>query len=127
MDPSQLGVVFEHLGCNPAGHLVLGLLGSELSSHRATVPLRFELGLLLCLCDSFDETLLRHSRLPSFVTDMTLLVLLLISLVPLVSHLLLPVWLLLDFIDSVLDHGKRLPHFEILHVLFIIKFVSKLE
>lgn len=127
MDPSQLGIVFEHLGCNPASHLVLSLLVSQLGSHRAAVPLWFDLGLLLGLSDAFDETLLGHSGLPSFITDMTLLVLLLISLVPLISHFLLPIWLLLNFIDSVLNHRKRLPHLKILHVLFIIKFVSKLE
>ena len=53
--------------------------------------------------------------------------LLLVGLVPLLGHLLLPVRLLSELIDTVLDDGECLAHLVILHVLLIVKLVSKLK
>jgi len=49
-----------------------------------------------------------------------------IHLVPLISHLLLPIRFLLNLVDSVLDDCECLSDFEVLHVLLIVQFVGKL-
>lgn len=55
------------------------------------------------------------------------LVLLGLSLVPLVSHLLLPVWLLLDVVDPVLNDSECLSDLEVLHILLIVQLIGKLK
>ena len=49
----------------------------------------------------------------------------LVGLVPLISHLLLPIRFLLNFVDTVFDHGESLSDFEVFHVLLVIEFISK--
>jgi hypothetical protein len=51
----------------------------------------------------------------------------LISLVPLISHLFLPVGLLLDLGHTLFDQSQRLSHFEVLHVLLVVQLVGKLQ
>lgn len=50
-----------------------------------------------------------------------------IGLVPLLGDLFLPIWLLSNFCDAVLDDGKSLSDFIVLHVLLVVKFVCELK
>jgi hypothetical protein len=49
----------------------------------------------------------------------------LIGLVPLISHLLLPIRFLLNFVDTVFDHGEGLSDFEVFHILLVVQFIGK--
>lgn len=51
----------------------------------------------------------------------------LVLLVPLLRHLLLPVVVLLDLIDSILDDGQSLSDLIVLHVLFVVQVVCELN
>lgn len=53
--------------------------------------------------------------------------LLLVCLIPFIRKFLLPIWLLLDLVNSVFYDSKSLSYFEIFHILFIIQFVCKLK
>ena len=48
-------------------------------------------------------------------------------LVPLISDILFPVLILFDLVDSVLDDSEGLSDLVVLHVLFIVKVVGKLN
>lgn len=127
MDASQFLIVLQHFRRDFACHLVLRPLVSHFCIDRTAVPLRFVLSLSFCLSNSFDEALLRHSALPSFKGHVRLGFFLLVSLVPLVSQLLLPVRLLLNFIYSVFYHSKSLSYFKILHIFLIVQFVCEFQ
>ena len=51
----------------------------------------------------------------------------LIRLVPLLGDLFLPVRLLRQLVHSILNDRQSLPHFIVLHVLLIVKFVHKFQ
>lgn len=52
---------------------------------------------------------------------------LVVCLVPIVSHLFLPVWVSSDLSDAVLNDCESLSHLVILHVLLVVKFVGEFE
>lgn len=58
---------------------------------------------------------------------MRLSVLLLLSGIPLVNKLLFPALLVRNFSDPIFDNRQSLPNLVVLHVLFVVKLVSKLK
>jgi hypothetical protein len=48
-------------------------------------------------------------------------------LIPLFCDLFLPVLVLFDLFDFILDYGKGLSNFKIFHELVVVKIISKLE
>lgn len=61
------------------------------------------------------------------VPNDALLRLLASRLVPFLGHVVLPVDVLLDLVDAVLNNSERLSHLKVIHVLFIIELISELE
>lgn len=50
-----------------------------------------------------------------------------VSFIPLIGDLLLPVRLISKLVDSVLDDGEGLSDFIILHVLLVVEFICELK
>ena len=50
-----------------------------------------------------------------------------VGLVPLLSHFLFPVGLLLDLLDAVLDNCKGLSDFKVFHVFLVVEFIGKFK
>ena len=48
------------------------------------------------------------------------------SLVPLIRHFVLPVRVLLDLMNTVLDDGESLSNLEIIHVFLVVELIGKL-
>jgi hypothetical protein len=47
------------------------------------------------------------------------------GLIPFIGNIFLPVFVLPDFIDSILDYSKSLSDFIVFHILFVVKVIGK--
>jgi len=129
---AQLRVVRKHLSCDLGCHAVLSFLVTSFRVNGSTVPVCL-FSFLLSLSHALRVALGRHARsiglLGSLTSGVVLLLaaLIFVSLVPLLSHFLLPVGFLLDLSDTILNHSQGLTNLEVLHVLLVIEFVRKFQ
>ena len=138
VNSSQFCIVTEHLTCEAYCNAVLsGLLIVTLSSWA--IPVRLGVAFLLnsleylraetlfgcgsfwavvCYCGS--SIILRSPLITAVSRDVT-------RFIPFLGNILLPVGILLDLVDSILDDRESLTDLKIIHILLVIKFISELK